>query len=62
MALHYALMDFMVLPSHREGLGNVVLEAAAMKKPSIVSYVTGLKDTILKNHTGLFVQLVRQTT
>ncbi len=54
MASHYALMDFMVLPSHREGLGNVVLEAAAMKKPSIVSYVTGLKDTILKNHTGLF--------
>ncbi|RDB03732.1 glycosyltransferase [Runella aurantiaca] len=56
MASHYALMDFMVLPSHREGLGNVVLEAAAMKKPSIVSYVTGLKDAILKNHTGLFCQ------
>lgn len=56
MASHYALMDFMVLPSHREGLGNVVLEAAAMKKPAIVSYVTGLKDTILKNHTGLFCQ------
>jgi len=56
MAVHYALMDFMVLPSHREGLGNVVLEAAAMKKPAIVSYVTGLKDAILKNHTGLFCQ------
>jgi glycosyltransferase involved in cell wall biosynthesis len=56
MATQYALMDFLVLPSHREGLGNVVLEAAAMKKPAIVSYVTGLKDTIVKNQTGLFCQ------
>lgn len=56
MATHYALMDFLVLPSHREGLGNVVLEAAAMRKPAIVSHVTGLKDTIVKNHTGIFCQ------
>ncbi len=56
MATHYALMDFLVLPSHREGLGNVVLEAAAMRKPAIVSHVTGLKDAIVKNHTGIFCQ------
>ncbi|AEI48143.1 glycosyltransferase family 4 protein [Runella slithyformis] len=57
MPSHYALMDFLVLPSYREGLGNVVLEAAAMKKPSIVSRVTGLKDTIVKNQTGIFCQV-----
>ncbi|WP_428653859.1 glycosyltransferase [Runella sp.] len=56
MASHLALIDFMVLPSYREGLGNVVLEAAAMEKPAIVSQVTGLKDSILKNHTGIFCQ------
>lgn len=56
IAPYYELINFLVLPSHREGLGNVVLEAAAMKKPSIVSHVTGLKDAIVKNHTGLFCQ------
>ncbi len=55
-AHYYALMDFLVLPSYREGLGNVVLEAAAMEKPAVVSYVTGLKDTIVKNQTGMFCQ------
>ena len=50
----YALIDFLVLPSHREGLGNVVLEAAAMGKPSVVSRVTGLKDAVIEHQTGIF--------
>lgn len=50
----YSLIDFLVLPSYREGLGNVVLEAAAMGKPAVVSNVTGLKDAIENNHTGTF--------
>jgi glycosyltransferase involved in cell wall biosynthesis len=54
VAEYYSLMDFLVLPSHREGLGNVVLEAAAMQKPAIVTKVTGLKNTIVENETGLF--------
>ena len=53
---YYALMDFLVLPSYREGLGNVVLEAAAMNKPAIVSNVTGLQDAVAKNQTGIFCQ------
>jgi glycosyltransferase involved in cell wall biosynthesis len=53
---YYALMDFLVLPSYREGLGNVVLEAAAMNKPSIVSNVTGLQDAVVENQTGVFCQ------
>lgn len=51
---YYALIDFLVLPSHREGFGNVVLEAASMEKSAIVSYVTGLKDAIIENETGMF--------
>ena len=51
---YYALIDFLVLPSHREGFGNVILEAASMKKSAIVSYVTGLKDAIIENETGMF--------
>jgi glycosyltransferase involved in cell wall biosynthesis len=51
---YYAMIDFLVLPSYREGLGNVVLEAAAMHKPAIVTNITGLKNAIIENKTGLF--------
>jgi len=54
IAEYYALMDFLVLPSHREGLGNVVLEAAAMQKPAVVTAVTGLKDAVVGDKTGIF--------
>lgn len=54
MASYYALMDFLVLPSYREGFGNVVLEAAAMGKPAVVSSVTGLVDAVIENQTGIF--------
>lgn len=56
VAIIYELIDFLVLPSYREGLGNVVLEAAAMGKPSIVSRVTGLQDAVIEHQTGLFCQ------
>ena len=56
MANYYALMDFLVLPSHREGFGNVVIEAAAMGKAAVVSRVTGLKDAVVGNKTGLFCE------
>lgn len=56
IANYYALMDFLVLPSHREGFGNVVIEAAAMGKAAVVSWVTGLKNAVLENKTGLFCE------
>lgn len=56
VALYYALIDFLVLPSHREGFGNVVLEAAAMKKPTIGSNIVGLQDAIIDNKTGLLFE------
>ncbi len=43
----------LVLPSVKEGWGMVITEAAACGTPSIVSNVTGLKDSVKNNVTGL---------
>lgn len=42
-----------LLPSVKEGWGMVVTEAAACATPSIVSDVTGLRDSVLGGKTGL---------
>ena len=36
----------MVLPSYREGLPRVILEAMAMSKPCITTNVPGCKDAV----------------
>ena len=48
-----AMSDIICLPSYREGFGTVVIEAAAVGIPAIVSNIYGLSDTIVKNQTGL---------
>ena len=45
----------LILPSVKEGWGMVVTEAAACGTPSIVSNVTGLKDSVLNNKTGFIL-------
>lgn len=45
-------MDFLVLPSYREGFPTVVLEAAALQVPSIVTDATGCIDSVLHGCTG----------
>ena len=45
--------DCIVLPSYREGMSNVLLEAASMERPTIASNVTGCKEIIVDNKTGL---------
>jgi glycosyltransferase involved in cell wall biosynthesis len=45
--------DLFCLPSYREGFPMVVLEAAALKIPAIVSDVIGCVDTVIKDETGL---------
>lgn len=45
----------LVLPSVKEGWGMVVTEAAACGTPSIVTDVTGLRDSVVKNSTGLVI-------
>lgn len=52
---YYAAMDILCLPSRREGLPNVVLEAAAMHVPSVVTAATGCTDAVIPNVTGVIV-------
>lgn len=47
------IADVLVLPSHREGFGTVVLEAAAMGIPTVGSKIYGLVDAIQDMETGL---------
>jgi len=49
------IADIFCLPSYREGFGSAVLEAGAMKLPSIGTDITGLKDAIVNGVTGLLV-------
>lgn len=51
----YAAMDVMVLPSKREGLPNVLLEAAACGLPTVTSNATGCPDAIEDGVTGVVV-------
>lgn len=52
-APYYAMADVVVLPSHREGLPTVVLEAQAAGKPVIGASATGIVDLIKDGETGL---------
>jgi glycosyltransferase involved in cell wall biosynthesis len=47
--------DVLCLPSYREGFGTVVVEAAAMGLPAIVSRIYGLSDAVVADSTGIFV-------
>ncbi|MBQ7345844.1 MAG: glycosyltransferase family 4 protein [Oscillospiraceae bacterium] len=52
---YFAMMDVLVLPSYREGFGNIVIEAQAMGVPVIVSDIPGPTDAMLPGVTGLTV-------
>lgn len=45
--------DILLLPSHREGFGQVIIEAAAMGIPTICSDIYGLADSVIDEQTGL---------
>lgn len=53
---YYSAIDVLLLPSYREGFGNVVIEAAAMGTPAIVSRIPGPIDASKKNKTALWVK------
>ena len=50
-----AAADIFCLPSYREGFPNVVIQAAAMELPAVVTRAAGLIDTVVEGLTGLFV-------
>ncbi len=52
---YYCVMDFLVLPSYREGLPTTVLEAAALQVPAITTNATGCIDSVVHGYTGLIV-------
>jgi glycosyltransferase involved in cell wall biosynthesis len=52
---YYPLMDVFVFPTHREGLGRVLLEAAAAGKPVVSTRTTGVVDVVVDGVTGLLV-------
>ncbi len=54
---YYTLMNVLVLPTHRDGLGLAPLEAQAMGVPAIVTDHTGSKETIVEHETGEYIDL-----
>ena len=51
----YAMFDLVVLPTYREGLPNVPLEAAAMALPVVATRVPGCTDAVRDGMTGTLV-------
>ena len=50
---YYSFADILCLPSHREGFGNVIIEAAACNLPAIASNIYGLSDAVEDGYSGL---------
>lgn len=49
--------DCVILPSYREGLPRVILEALAMARPVIVTDVAGCKETVIHKKNGYIVKV-----
>lgn len=49
--------DCIVLPSYREGLSKVLIEASSMAIPIVTSNVPGCKDVVIDGETGYLVEV-----
>lgn len=52
----YSAIDICVLPSYREGLPTVCLEAGLMKVPVVATRIPGCVDAVEDGVTGLLVE------
>ena len=52
---YYLAMDVFVLPTHREGFPNTVLEAQAAERPVVTTRATGAVDSVVDRETALLV-------
>lgn len=50
---HLCDADAIILPSHHEGLANVLLEAAAVGRPVLASRISGCIETFDEGVTGI---------
>ncbi len=48
-------MDVFVLPSYREGMPLVLLEAMAMARPAVATRVRGCREVVVDGETGILV-------
>ncbi|MGN6436593.1 MAG: glycosyltransferase family 4 protein [Agriterribacter sp.] len=52
----YAATDIFVLPSLREGFGNVLIEAAAMQVPVVAPDIPGCRDAVSNGFNGFLFE------
>jgi glycosyltransferase involved in cell wall biosynthesis len=52
---YFAAMDIFVLPTYREGLGVVNIEACAMELPVVTTDIPGPREVIINGETGILV-------
>jgi glycosyltransferase involved in cell wall biosynthesis len=57
MPEQYRNADCVVLPSYREGLPRVMLEAISMAKPIITTDAPGCRDTVVDGENGFMVPI-----
>jgi len=55
-APYYSLMSCLALPSHREGLGHVALEASCAGIPVVATDIPGLRDAIVQGVSGILLR------
>lgn len=52
---YFAISQTLVFPSYREGFPNVVMQAASLELPSIVSDINGCNEIVVNNYNGILV-------
>ena len=50
-----ALMDVVTLPSYREGMPRLPMEAGLMRKPVVATNIRGCREVIEDGRTGILV-------